>query len=104
MNRTGHILEILDLGEFGFPVAIHRGVDFELGPVVDVDAFDVPAGEAVAVAQRLADLLWPVQAQAVPGAELLPGVVHDFESADRRAALPPDTVWYTPRLRSRVRR
>jgi hypothetical protein len=84
-------------------VAIHRGTDFEMGPVVDVDAFDVPVGDAIAVAQELADLLWPLQEQSGPGTELLPGVVHDFESADHRDGLPPDTVWYTPRLRSRVR-
>ena len=94
------VIDTLDGAGFEFPVAIYPDRDPELGDVVEVDAFDVPAGVAVAVSSRLGDFVWPV---AFSSGTMLPGIVYDSESAARRATLPPDTVWYTPRARSHVR-
>lgn len=103
MSRMQQIVAILEGHAFGFPVAIYPGTDVDLGPVVEVDAFDVPAGAAVAVARELAGILWQVRERSDAGSELLPGVVYDFESADRRPRLPAATVWYRPRARSPMR-
>ena len=94
------VLELLDRARFEYPVAIHPGRDPELGPVLEVDAFDVVAVVAVAVSSRLAAIVWPVAFESLT---LLPGIVHDFEAEAARDALPAETVWYTPRSRSHAR-
>ncbi len=87
------ILDVLTGDAFPYPVAIFRDHDFDLGPILSVDAFDVPAGCLLAVQERLGDLVFPVETTPI----LLAGAVYDFESAKQRARLPEDTVWYEPR-------
>jgi hypothetical protein len=94
------LLDLLERGRFAFPVAIYPGVDARLGEVLEADAFDVPAGRGPEVSQQLADLLWPA---AFDEGTVLPGIRYDFESEVQRTALPPETVWYTPRSGSHAR-
>ena len=87
------LLRLLEAAGFEYPVAVSPGRDPELGSVLDADAFDVPEQVAVAVSSRLAKVLWPA---GFTPTTVLPGIVHDFESPERRASLPPETVWYWP--------
>jgi hypothetical protein len=56
-------------------------------------AFDVPESVYLDVSEHIVELLWPVETQPM----WLGGAIHDFESAEQRARLPEDTVWYEPR-------
>ena len=71
----------------------------DCGPVLFADAFDVPEGPILDVSRRLNAVLGFVDSDPV----LLPGANFDFESAEGREHLPPDTVWYMPADRSDVR-
>ena len=87
------ILDLLTGDDFPYPVAIFRDQDCDLGPILSVDAFDLPASVILGVLEHLCELLGPVE--TIP--MLLAGAVYDFESADKRESLPEDTVWYEPR-------
>jgi len=87
------ILDLLGTNEFPYPVAIFPDRDFDLGPILSVQAFDVPDGAVLDVSERICDLLWPVETQPM----ILTGALHDFESEAHRQELPEDTVWYHPR-------
>ena len=87
------LLGLLEAAGFEYPVAVRPGQDPELGHILDADAFDVPEPQAVAVSSRLAHILWPA---GFTPTTVLPGIVHDFESAEWRASLPAGTVWYRP--------
>lgn len=96
MNEvTRSILDRLASDDFPFPVAIYQGTAPELGAVLYADAFDVPEGPILEVSRRLNEVLDMLDSDPL----LLPGAVHDFESAEQRARLPLDTVWYEPRVR-----
>jgi hypothetical protein len=96
---TETILERLTTDGFPYPVAIYEGYAPELGSVLYADAFDVPRGTILVMSRRLNEVLGFVDSDP----PLLPGAIYDFESADKRAELPPDTVWYQPDVRSHVR-
>jgi hypothetical protein len=87
------ILDRLTREGFPYPVAIFGDQDFELGLILSVEAFDVPTEVILGVHEQLCDLLAPIETQPM----MLPGAVHDFESAANRQSLPQDTVWYDPR-------
>lgn len=87
------ILDLLGTDNFPYPVAIFPDRDWDLGPILSVQAFDVPEGVALDVSERINDLLWPIETQPL----MLPGAIHDFESEAHRQALPEYTVWYHPR-------
>ena len=87
------ILDLLEEDRFPHPVAIFPDHDPDLGPITSVDAFDVPAEAILDVSERITELLWPVEMQPM----ILAGAVYDFDSANQRAGLPEDTVWYQPR-------
>jgi len=93
LTQIQTLVQLLEAAAFEYPVAVYRDVDWEIGPVLEVDAFDVPESVAVAVSQRLGTITWPAAFAAMTS---LSGIIHDFESAERRAELPPDTVWYLP--------
>ncbi|MBM4061022.1 MAG: hypothetical protein FJ265_07980 [Planctomycetes bacterium] len=92
-NQIQDLLRLLAEGDFGFPVAIHPGMDPELGAVIEADACDVPEPAAVDVSARLATILWP---SGFAPTMVLPGVVSDFESPAFCGSLPAETVWYIP--------
>jgi len=94
------LIALLEGVGFEFPVAIYPGRDPELGEVIEVDAFDVPERVSTEVGLRLGQVLWPVSFEPDT---VLPGVMHDFESAARRSELPPTTIWYIPNPRSHSR-
>ena len=96
---TDTILDRLTKDGFPYPVAIYQGTAPELGPVLYADAFDVPEDPILEVSRRLNDVLGLLDSDPL----LLPGAIYDFESADKREELPPDTVWYRPSARSHVR-
>ena len=96
---TETIIDRLTSDEFPYPVAIYHGTAPELGPVLYADAFDVPEEPILDISRRLNDVLGMFDTDPV----LLPGAIHDFESAEKREELPPDTVWYRPQARSHVR-
>ena len=85
---TKAILERLASDAFPYPVAIYHGFTPGMGPVLFADAFDVPEGPMMEVSERLNDVLDIFDSDP----PLLPGAIHDFESAEKRAELPPDTV------------
>lgn len=87
------ILELLQASDFPFPVAIFPDRDWDLGPILSVQAFDVPDGAMLDVSQQICDLLWPVETQPM----ILTGALYDFASEAHRQALPADTAWYEPR-------
>ncbi|HZN38911.1 MAG TPA: hypothetical protein VFD82_08915 [Planctomycetota bacterium] len=100
MNRvTDTILDRLTNDGFPYPVAIYDGTAPELGPVLCADAFDVPEDVILEISRRLNEVLGLLDTDPL----LLPGAIHDFESADKRDELPPDTVWYRPQARSHAR-
>jgi hypothetical protein len=93
---TPQIQTILDLlvgDDFPYPVAIHEDHDFDMGPILAVDAFDLPDDATSPMHERLGEVLGPLETTPV----LLPGFARDHESTVRRAALPAATVWYEPR-------
>jgi hypothetical protein len=96
---TETILDRLTKDGFPYPVAIYDGTAPELGPVLYADAFDVPEDSILEISRRLNEVLGLLDSDPL----LLPGAIHDFESADTREELPPDTVWYRPPARSHVR-
>ena len=87
------ILDLLEGDRFPYPVAIFTDHDPDLGPITSVNAFDVPAEVFLDVTERITELLWPVEMHPM----ILCGGVYDFDSANQRAGLPEDTVWYQPR-------
>ncbi|HZN40671.1 MAG TPA: hypothetical protein VFD82_17840 [Planctomycetota bacterium] len=87
------ILDLLEEDDFPYPVAIFPDHDCDLGPITSVNAFDVPAEALLGVSERITELLWPVEMQPM----ILAGANYDFDSANQRAELPEDTVWYQPR-------
>jgi len=91
--QTKVILDLLGTNNFPYPVAIFPDHDFDLGPILSVVAFDVPESVYLDVSEHIVELLWPVETQPM----WLGGAIHDFESAEQRARLPEDTVWYEPR-------
>lgn len=94
LTQIQTLVKLLEVAAFEYPVAVYRDVDPEIGPVLEIDAFDVPGSVAVAVSHRLATITWPAAFTAMTS---LPGIIHDFESAESREYLPPDTVWYLPK-------
>ena len=96
---TDIILDRLTNDGFPYPVAIYHGTAPELGSVLYADAFDVPEDPILEVSRRLNDVLGMFDTDPL----LLPGAIHDFESAAKREELPADTVWYLPSARSQVR-
>jgi len=93
------LLQLLDAAHFEFPVAFYHGDAPEIGDVIEADAFDVPLVGGVAISQRLGAILWPAGNTPMM---VLPGIIDDCDSEERRAGLPDDTVWYLPaKTRSR---
>ena len=87
------ILALLVGDDFPYPVAIYEDQDLDLGPILAVDAFDLPVDATSLVHERLGEVLGAIETTPV----LLPGFSRDHESTVRRVALPLDTVWYEPR-------
>lgn len=92
MNDQQRVLEALARAAFPFWVAVHDGHDPELGPVLEVQAFDVPEERSVNVSLDLTKI---VRRCALTGTALA-GAFDVVESSDRRAYLPRDTAWYRP--------
>ncbi|MEO6596881.1 MAG: hypothetical protein ABIP94_19220 [Planctomycetota bacterium] len=92
-EQIEQLVSALENAGFSYPVAIRAGRDPLVGDVLEVDAFDLPTGSGVAVAEDLAQVLWPV---AFVPTTVLPGVMFDFESGDARRDLPTATTWYRP--------
>jgi len=87
------ILDCLTRETFPYPVAIFRDQDFDLGPILLVEAFDVPTDVILGVHEQLCEMLASIETEP----QMLPGAVHDFASDAQRDSLPADTVWYHPR-------
>lgn len=86
------MLAALEAAAFDFPVAIYPEHAWDLGPVLSVDAFDVPETRVLDVAEQLNDLLDPIEAEPM----WLACAFDADSSAAKRAALPAETVWYLP--------
>lgn len=87
------ILDALHGDGFPYPVAIYPDRDFDIGPFLSVDAFDVPDADLVPVCDRISELLAPIKTEP----EMLTGAFYEGDSALQRERLPDETVWYLPR-------
>ena len=86
------ILARLTRSQFDYPVAIYAGQDPDLGPTIEVVAFDVPEAEVLDVSRQLNRMLPLVHDPVMLGSAYI-----DYESTDRRLELPIDAHWYQPR-------
>lgn len=92
-SQTHDILLALQRAAFPHAVAIRSGAAHELGPVLEADALDVPAGRVLEQEDALARILWQ---HAFGASTVLPGALDPEESRRLRAALPTGTTWYLP--------
>lgn len=75
-----------------FRVAVFASTDPDVGPLIEVHAFDVPAEHCVRVSRRLNHLLWGAEVDT----NLIAGAFDREESAERRDELPANVIWYSP--------
>ena len=90
MNDHDMICRALESAGFSYSVAIHPGSDPDLGPVLDVHAFDVPEDDAVRISLALTQIVRDCQLAGVP----VVGCYDTVESDEQRARLPIGTRWF----------
>jgi len=87
------MIAALEAARFVYPVAFYPEHAWDLGPVLSIDAFDVPDALVFEVSERLNDLLDPIEAEPV----WLACAFDEASSLQKRGELPDETVWYLPR-------
>lgn len=94
MNES-QAVDALARAAFPYRAAAFVGDVPELGPTLEVLAFDVPEDACVDVSAELQRLL----RAAAQGARVLGGVFDVVESAERASSLPVQVLWYQPAIR-----
>lgn len=87
------MIAALEAARFAYPVAFYPEHAWDLGPVVSIDAFDVPEALVLPVSEQLNDVLDPIDTEPM----WLACAFDAEESPEKRAELPGETVWYLPR-------
>jgi hypothetical protein len=87
------MITALEAARFPYPVAFYPEIAWDLGPVLSIDAFDVPQALVLDVSDQLNDVLEPIGTEPM----WLACAFGEAESEPQRSELPAETVWYLPR-------